>query len=90
MQNESQKKAQKKYNKKSLTFAICYRPNDIAEGLRLKAYLAQTGKSANAYIKELIQDNLDMLNVPYPDDTDDNDNTDDTDNADNIDDNDSL
>ena len=84
MQNESQKKAQKKYNKKSLTFAICYRPNDIAEGLRLKAYLAQTGKSANAYIKELIQDDLDMLNVPYPDNADDNDNTDNTDDNDSL------
>lgn len=70
MQTEAGKKAQKKYNKKSLTFAICYRPAEIAEGLRLKAYLAQTGKSANAYIKRLIEEDLDMINAPYPDDTD--------------------
>lgn len=84
MQNESQKKAQKKYNKKSLTFAICYRPNEMKEGLRLKAYLTQTKQSANAYIKNLIQEDLDMMNIPYLDNADDNNHTD------NIDDNDSL
>ena len=84
---DAQKRADKTYNSKSITISICYRPAEIAEGLRLKAYLTKIGKSANAYIKELIQNDLDMLNVPYPDDTDDNDNTD---NTDNIDDNDSL
>ena len=85
---EAQKRADKAYNKKSITISICYRPAEIAEGLRLKAYLAGTGKSANAYIKELIQDDLDMMNIPYPDNADDNDNTDNTDNINN--DNDSL
>ena len=85
---DAQKRADKAYNKKSITISICYRPAEIAEGLRLKAYLAQTGKSANAYIKNLIQDDLDMMNIPYPDNADDNDNTDNTDNINN--DNDSL
>lgn len=84
---DAQKRADKTYNSKSITISICYRPAEIAEGLRLKAYLTKIGKSANAYIKELIQDDLDMMNIPYPDNADDNDNTD---NTDNIDDNDSL
>ena len=85
---DAQKRADKTYNSKSITISICYRPAEIAEGLRLKAYLTKIGKSANAYIKELIQDDLDMMNIPYPDNADDNDNTDNTDNTDN--DNDSL
>ena len=85
---DAQKRADKTYNSKSITISICYRPAEIAEGLRLKAYLTKIGKSANAYIKELIQDDLDMMNIPYPDNADDNDNTDNTDNINN--DNDSL
>ena len=82
---DAQKRADKAYNKKSITISICYRPNEIKEGLRLKAYLAQTGQSANAYIKNVIQDDLDMMNIPYPDNADDNDHTDDIDdNNDNL------
>lgn len=83
---DAQKRADKTYNSKSITISICYRPNEIKEGLRLKAYLAQTGQSANAYIKNVIQDDLDMMNIPYQDNAD----ADDNDNTDNIDDNDSL
>lgn len=61
------KKAQETYRKKSMQFAISYRPTDIIEGQRLKSYLEQTGKSANAYIKELIKNDLDSKNVPYND-----------------------
>lgn len=91
MSTEAQKKANRKYREKHkpVQFAIQYKTDKI-EGLRLKAYLSKTGKSANAYIKELIQDDLDMMNIPYPDNADDNDNTDNIDNIDNIDGNDSL
>ena len=57
---EAEKKAQKKYNKKTITIAASYKPGtDIKEGQRIKAYLAQTRQSANSYIKELIKKDLD-------------------------------
>ena len=59
------KEAQKKYRNKSIQFAISYRPTDIHEGKRLKAYLEQTGISANSYIKGLIKKDLDEKNVDY-------------------------
>lgn len=52
-------KAQAKYRDKSIQFAVNYRPTDIKEGERLKAYLSQTGQSANSYIKGLIKADLD-------------------------------
>lgn len=51
--------AQKKYREKSIQLSVNYRPTDIKEGRRVKAYLEQTGQSANAYIKRLIKDDLD-------------------------------
>lgn len=61
---EAGKRAQKKYNQKSLTFAASYRPGtDLEEGKRLKAYLEQTGQTANSYIKELIKRDLDSKNI---------------------------
>lgn len=61
------KKSQETYRKKSLHFTCSYRPGtDLPEGQRLKTYLAQTGQSANAYIKALIRRDLDAQNVPYP------------------------
>lgn len=57
---EAEKRAQKKYNQKTMTYSISYKPNtDIKDGERLKAYLAETGISANAYIKALIKADLD-------------------------------
>lgn len=57
---ESEKRAQKKYNQKTITVAASYKPGtDITEGERLKAYLNQTGQSANSYIKGLIKADLD-------------------------------
>ena len=44
---------------------IGYTPTDIAEGKRLKAYLEQSGQSANSYIKGLIKTDLDGKGVPY-------------------------
>ena len=52
-------KAQKKYRDKSIQLAINYRPGtDIQDGERVKAYLEQTGQSANSYIKALIKADL--------------------------------
>ncbi len=63
---EAEKRAQKKYNEKTITIAASYKPGtDIKEGQRIKAYLEQTGKTANSYIKELIKKDLDSKNIPY-------------------------
>lgn len=57
---EAEKKAQKKYNKKTITISASYKPGtDLKEGQRVKAYLEQTEQSANSYIKGLIQKDLD-------------------------------
>lgn len=60
-------KAQKKYREKSLSFTVCYRPGEIAQGKRLKKYLEKSGQSTNAYLKKLIADDLDRLGVSYID-----------------------
>ncbi len=52
-------KAQKKYREKTINLAVKYYPTDILEGKRLKSYLADTGQSANSYIKGLIKADLD-------------------------------
>lgn len=56
MVDDRQKEYQRKYDKKtkmiSVKFALC----DMSIYNRLKEYLAQTGKSANGFIKELIND----------------------------------
>lgn len=58
--SEAAKRAQKKYNQSTITFSASYKPGtDIQEGHRLKAYLEQTGQSANSYIKKVIKDDLD-------------------------------
>lgn len=57
---EAEKRAQKKYNEKTITIAASFKPGtDIKEGERVKAYLEQTGQSANSYIKGLIKRDLD-------------------------------
>lgn len=57
------KEAQKRYREKSIQLAVNYRPGtDIQEGQRVKAYLEQTGQSANSYIKALIKADLDKKN----------------------------
>lgn len=61
------KKNQSDYNKKCEQFKVQYRLCDIEEGKRLKVYLAQTGMSANSYIKGLIKADLDSKGIPYPD-----------------------
>lgn len=64
---DAQKKANKKYrdNRKLITISVQYN-TDLKEGQRLKQYLAQSGQSANAYLKSLIRRDLDAKNIPYP------------------------
>ena len=52
-------KGQKKYNANSTYLSVKYTPNEQIDGERVKAYLEQTGQSANAYIKSLIKVDLD-------------------------------
>lgn len=56
---ESQKKYEKRRMKDCKTYSVKYTPKENIEGDRLKAYLAQTGQSANSYIKGLIKADLD-------------------------------
>lgn len=71
MSTEAQKKANKVYREKHkpIQKTIQYK-SDKNEGLRLEAYLANTGQNANAYIKGLIKSDLDAKGMPYPDDSD--------------------
>ena len=66
MSTEAQKQAYKRYRAKKLNFAISYSPTDKIEGLRLQAYLAQTGQPANAYLKSLVKSDLDNKGIAYP------------------------
>ena len=52
-------KAINKYNKDSINLAVSYKRPERNEGLRIKAYLEQTGQTANSYIKALIKADLD-------------------------------
>lgn len=52
-------KSQATYNKKCVRIAIKYTPNEQKDSDSLKAYLEQTGQSANSYIKGLIKADLD-------------------------------
>lgn len=52
-------KGQKKYNQNSVYFSLKYTPQEQADGQRVKAYLQQSGQSANRYIKALIKADLD-------------------------------
>lgn len=52
-------KSQATYNKKCVRIAIKYTLNEQKDSDNLKAYLKQTGQSANSYIKALIKTDLD-------------------------------
>ena len=56
-------KSQKTYNDKCYRFSIKYLPSESEDSDRLKAYLKETGQSANSYIKSLIKKDLDDKNV---------------------------
>lgn len=52
------KESQKKYKEKIRQYKVQYNLQE-QDGERVKAYLEQTGQSANAYIKGLIKADLD-------------------------------
>lgn len=56
MVDDRQKEYQRKYDEKTKTISVKYALCDMSDYDRLKRYLAQTGKSANGFIKELIND----------------------------------
>lgn len=60
---EQNRKAVKKYREKTVSFAVKYSAVDADQGQRLKEYLANTGQSANSYIKELIRADLDSKGI---------------------------
>lgn len=53
------KEAQARYKKKIVQYSVKYALSEQNESNRVKAYLVQTGQSANAYIKQLIKQDLD-------------------------------
>lgn len=64
------KKADENYRKKIDRMAIKYSISEQPESERLRIYLAQTGQSANGYIKGLIKRDLDEKGIVYPDSMD--------------------
>lgn len=54
--SESQKAAQKKYDKKTKMVSVKYTPSDMEDYERLKEYLSKTGQHTNKFIKSLIND----------------------------------
>lgn len=56
MAGERQREYQKKYDKKTKMISVKYVLSDMDDYDRLKDYLGRTGKSANSFIKELIND----------------------------------
>ncbi len=57
--SDAQKAAQRRYDQKTKTISVKFTPRDMGELNRLQSYLARTGQSANALIKELIKKHLD-------------------------------
>lgn len=69
IRTDNDRKADKKYNEKSITFGLGYRNKDeLIEGRRLKYYLDNNGMSANAYLKQLVKIDLDNKGIDYPND----------------------
>ena len=64
---KSQIEYEKKRMKKCATFTVKYTPKEKDESDRIQVYLKSTGVSANAYIKSLIQRDLDEKGIAYPD-----------------------
>lgn len=66
------KEVQSRYRRKIAQFKAEYSlsEEDKREASRIKAYLKESGQSANAYLKALIKADLDAKGVPYPDDAD--------------------
>ena len=55
-ENRKQREYQKKYDKKTKMISVKYVLSDMKDYERLMKYLENTGKSANGFIKELIND----------------------------------
>ena len=66
VRTDASRKADKKYNEKSITLTVSYRPTDIIEGIRVKQYLTDCNWTANSYIKQLIKSDLDSKGIDYP------------------------
>lgn len=64
---KSQIEYEKKRMKQCATYTVKYTPKEKNESDRIQAYLKSTGISANAYIKLLIQRDLDEKGIAYPD-----------------------
>lgn len=60
---ESNRKAVKKYSKKTKTFALKYYATDIDEALRLSKYLEDNNISCNSYLKQLVRKDLDNKGI---------------------------
>ena len=66
------KKVQSRYRRKIAQFKAEYSlsEEDKKEASRIRAYLKQSGQSANAYLKALIKADLDAKGISYPDNND--------------------
>ena len=62
---ESNRKAVKKYSKKTKSFALKYYATDIEEALRLSKYLEDNDISCNSYLKQLVKEDLDSKGIDY-------------------------
>ncbi len=60
------KESQARYKKKIVQYSIKYSLQEQSESSRLKAYLEQTGQTANSYIKGLIKADLDSKGIRIP------------------------
>lgn len=59
--SEAQKRAQKKYDKKSKVVSIKYTPADMENYEKLKLYLSQTNQSMNGFMKMLVKNHFRKL-----------------------------
>lgn len=67
VRTDADRKADRVYRDKHkpIQYGIQYKTDKI-EGLRLQAYLTQSGQSANAYLKSLVKADLDSKGIAYP------------------------
>lgn len=63
---KSQIEYEKKRMKQCTSYTVKYTPKEKNESDRIQVYLKSTGVSANAYIKSLIQRDLDEKGIAYP------------------------
>lgn len=66
---EAQKRYEKKRMKECKNYTVKYRlyiDTEKTDQKRLQACLADTGQSANTYLKELIKRDLDSRGIEYP------------------------